>query len=345
MKKIRYASLIVMVGLVGILGTGCGAQSVFGLISDNEAQEETEAQETIAGDNQSEEISETLDGTEENVVEDELDTNIQESRMDSEGNVLVNEINFPDECFRSYIQKFVDTNGDDKLTTDEIDAVELIFVHGGKSKNYNDLESLEGIEYFTNLKELQCYDTQLKTIDCSELKKLETLEIQNTGITELDISKNTQLKNLDCYNTRIKELDISNNIEIEVLNVHDTDISELDVSMLPNLRELLCSGTRIEDIDVSKNGELQSLDVSGTSVSEVDVSNNTKLMGIYCINCSGINDIDITNNKKLQEVRIEGTKIPKMDLSECDEIYYVSCDQDTVIEGVDNSIINRGNDS
>ncbi len=87
----------------------------------------------------------------------------------------------------------------------------------------------------------------------------------------------------------------------------------------------------------------QSLDVSDTSVSKLDISNNKELMGLYCINCSGINDIDITNNEKLQEVRIEGTKIPKMDLSACDEIYYVSCNQDTVIEGVDDSIIKRGN--
>ena len=326
------AAIVGVAGLAGMLFTSCGVYGPAPMPEETETYESTAETDEYIGDNQNEV----------RITEENENTKAEaESVKDEDGNVLVNSSNFPDECFRSYIKKFVDTNGDDKLSTDEIDAVELIFAHGGKSKTYSDLESLEGIEYFTNLKELQCYDTQLKTIDCSTLEKLETLEIQNTDISELDISNNRQLKKLDCYSTKIKDLDVSNNTELEVLNVHKTDISELDVSMLPNLWELLCSGTSIEDIDVSKNEKLQSLDVSDTSVSKVDISNNRELMGLYCINCSGINDIDITNNEKLQEVRIEGTGIPKMDLSACDEIYYVSCDQDTVIEGVDDSIVER----
>ena len=334
MKKMNRAAIVGVAGLAGMLFTSCGVYGPAPMPEETETYESTAETDEYIGDNQNEV----------RITEENENTKAEaESVKDEDGNVLVNSSNFPDECFRSYIKKFVDTNGDDKLSTDEIDAVELIFAHGGKSKTYSDLESLEGIEYFTNLKELQCYDTQLKTIDCSTLEKLETLEIQNTDISELDISNNRQLKKLDCYSTKIKDLDVSNNTELEVLNVHKTDISELDVSMLPNLWELLCSGTGIEDIDVSKNEKLQSLDVSDTSVSKVDISNNRELMGLYCINCSGINDIDITNNEKLQEVRIEGTGIPKMDLSACDDIYYVSCNQDTVIEGVDDSIIKREN--
>ena len=316
MKKMNRAAIIGAAGLAGMLFTSCG---VYGPAP---MPEETEMYESTA---------ET------------------ESVMDDDGNVLVNEINFPDEYFRKFVEKFADSNGDRRLTQEEIDGVESIFVYGGDygggSIRYDDLESLEGISYFTNLKDLQCYETHLKSLDCSSLKNLETLEIQNTDISELDVSNNMQLKKLNCYKNRIKELDLSNNTELEVLNVYDTDISELDVSMLPNLWELLCSGTSIEDIDVSKNEKLQSLDVSDTSVSKVDISNNKRLMGLYCINCTEMNDIDITNNEKLQELRIEGTGISKMDLSECDDIYYVSCNQDTVIEGVDDSIINRDNDN
>ena len=316
------------------------------LVACKEDRMDNEALESSVGENINESSLETFEENDVTIAESSIEETVgMEIGTDNDGNVLVNSSNFPDECFRSYIKKFVDTNGDEKLSTDEIDAVELIFAHGGKSKTYNNLESLEGIEYFTNLKELQCYDTQLKTIDCSTLEKLETLEIQNTDISELDISNNRQLKKLDCYSTKIKDLDVSNNTELEVLNVHETDISKLDVSMLPKLRELLCSGTNIEDIDVSQNEQLQSLDVTDTSVSKVDISKNRELMGLYCINCAGINDIDITNNEKLQELRIEGTGIPKMDLSACDDIYYVSCNQDTVIEGVDDSIIKRDNDN
>ena len=40
-------------------------------------------------------------------------------------------------------------------------------------------------------------------------------------------------------------------------------------------------------------------------------------------------------------VRIEGTRISELDLSHCPNVYYVSCNEDTVVKGVDEQIIER----
>ena len=73
----------------------------------------------------------------------------------AEDDVAINEVNFPNANFRSYVSKNIDTNSDGKLSADEIAEVYDIDV---ESMN---IQSLKGIEYFENVKWLDCSDNQL----------------------------------------------------------------------------------------------------------------------------------------------------------------------------------------
>ncbi|SDB23994.1 hypothetical protein SAMN02910298_01186 [Pseudobutyrivibrio sp. YE44] len=96
--------------------------------------------------------------------------------------IIINSENFPDKSFQNYILKWIDLNKDGKLSKDEIEAVDFISIHGDIADGswdkveYDDLESLAGIEYFTNLKALQCYYTHLKAIDCYDIKSIDIHE-------------------------------------------------------------------------------------------------------------------------------------------------------------------------
>ena len=85
-----------------------------------------------------------------------------------------NGIFFADENFKAYCVENFDANGDGKITLEEAQAVTAIDCSG---KN---ITSLVGIEYFSNL----------KTLNCSN----------NTFLTTLDISGNTSLTTLNCNN-------------------------------------------------------------------------------------------------------------------------------------------------
>lgn len=58
------------------------------------------------------------------------------------------------------------------------------------------LASLKGIEYFTSLTQLLCFDNQLTTLDVSKNTALTALDCSENQLTSLDVSKNTALKRL-----------------------------------------------------------------------------------------------------------------------------------------------------
>ena len=193
---------------------------------------------------------------------------------------------FPDPVFRTYITDTVladntDSEADDAVITEaQMAAIEK---WGSIDlRECSDLTSLQGLEYFTGLQYLYCY---------------------NTGITELDISNNTALEYLYCYNTSITALDVSNNPALTYLRCEDTNISELDVSNNPALYHLFCYNTGITELDVSNNPKLEQLLCYNTNITELDLSNNPALTYLYCYNTS-ITELDLSNNTNLTTIRI-----------------------------------------
>ena len=87
------------------------------------------------------------------------------------GDVAINETNFPDDIFRSYVSEIFDQNGDGILSPDEIENAISI------DCSWKGISSLKGIEYFTAINTLYCGHNQL---------------------TALDVSRNTALKTLGC---------------------------------------------------------------------------------------------------------------------------------------------------
>ena len=110
---------------------------------------------------------------------------------DSEGYVAINEENFPDAHFREYVSKYIDKDDDGSLSPEECAAVKILFDYGIVYKR--DISDLTGIEYFTELEELQCSQLELTSLDLSNNTALIYLDCSYCKLTSLDLSKNTQL--------------------------------------------------------------------------------------------------------------------------------------------------------
>ena len=137
--------------------------------------------------------------------------------------ITINETNFPDENFRNWIlsQEY----GQDGVLTDaEIAEVTFIAIY---EKN---VQSLQGIEFFTALESLQCMRNQLTSLDVSKNTLLRVLGCDENQLTSLDLSKNTLLMILDCSYNKLTSLDISTLTALESLQCHDNQLTSLDVS-------------------------------------------------------------------------------------------------------------------
>ena len=225
---------------------------------------------------------------------------------DSYGPVYITDANVPDKAFREYLLKQFDKDHNGTLYPAERYAVTEIDVN---SKN---ITSLKGIEFFPNLKKLDCGHNRLTSLDVSKNTVLQELVCWENQLASLDVSQNTALQELECFENQLTSLDVSQNPALQKLDCWDNRLTSLDVSKNTELTYLKCSYNRLTELDVSRNTELTYLKCSYNRLTELDVSQNTKLTALYfdtnqitslqADNCTNLTVIFTGGNKYKVEV-------------------------------------------
>ena len=193
----------------------------------------------------------------------------------------MDDIKFMEYCYSNF-----DVNSDGKVSMIEAAAVKEIYV-GKKS-----ITSLNGIEYFTNLEELECSANKL---------------------TSLDVRKNVKLTELFCNENNLTALDVSKNVKLTVLQLRYNEITNIDISKNIALTDLSCYNNKLTSLDVRKNVALTNLSCSSNNLTSLDVSKNVKLEYLYCrknpleiIYINNIHKDNIPHNWELpSDVKIE----------------------------------------
>ena len=102
--------------------------------------------------------------------------------LHASADVEVNATNFPDEAFRNWVLKNVSGASDGVLTDEEIAEVTSI------DCSRKSISNLQGVEYFTALTSLKCYENQLTSLDVSGFTALTFLSCYSNKLTALDVS-------------------------------------------------------------------------------------------------------------------------------------------------------------
>ena len=153
--------------------------------------------------------------------------------------VEISEANFPDAAFRAYVGTSFDADGNLWLTEEEIAAATEISL-----EDYAGLESLQGIGYFEELQYL-CVggSPDLTNVDLSSNTKLVTVNIHDTGLTDLDVSCQT-LSDLSCVRNDLCTLTLGEQPYLWCLICYGNELEELDVVGCPRLVRTARYGTR-----------------------------------------------------------------------------------------------------
>ncbi|MFN8429744.1 MAG: hypothetical protein U0V04_07185 [Spirosomataceae bacterium] len=115
----------------------------------------------------------------------------------------------PDRNFEQYlVEKKIDKDGivNGKMAKEDTRGITELLC------NQKEIQSLEGIEYFVDLKYLDCYKNKLTNLDVSKNLKLTDLKCLANNLTSLDLSKNLSLTRLECYDNQLKELNLRKNL-------------------------------------------------------------------------------------------------------------------------------------
>lgn len=244
--------------------------------------------------------------------------------------LAITKARFPDDNFRNYLLD--QTYGDDGVITDqEISAIVKIDV---TSYNRKTISSLQGIEFFTALTELDCIGNSLTTLDLSKNTKLSTLYCSQNLLSSLDLSQNVALEYLNCFGNQIEDLDLSHNMALTHIACGMNKLKKLDLScnlqlwrvectdnqiselILPETEVLVsvqCYNNRLASLDVSRQTALTTLICYGNSLSALDLSNNAQLDWLWC-NDNDLTKLDVSNNPLLTALDCYGNKIKGDDM-------------------------------
>ncbi len=239
------------------------------------------------------------------------------------GYVEINETNFPDAKFRSFVKENLDKNKDDILDAMEIAAVKMI------EANNMGIKSLEGVGFFTALETLKCWDNELTGLDLSKNTALKDLQCSNSKLQSLDLSQNPNLTQLYCGENPLTTLDLSKNAKLKVLDCSGfanrrTKLTELDLSQNTALESLDCSRNELKQLNVSGCTELEKLSCSSNQLTTLDVSKNVNLTFLNC-GSNQLTALDVSNNPKLEDLSCGYNSLTLLDLSKNPELEILSC--------------------
>lgn len=241
------------------------------------------------------------------------------SAFAAEGDVIINNTNFPDPAFLEFVKKY-DQGNDGKLSTDERNQVYILDVEKSGIKD------LKGIEWFPKLSTLKCSELGLKELNLSQNKELYTLYCSTNNLTQLELSQNTELTYLDCSRNKLTQLNLPVSTKLEKLICYDNQLSALDVNSLGYLTNLSCGKNPLGTLDVSDLTILKSLACYENGLNTLDVENNSYLKDLSC-GGNQLTELDLSHNPKLTELYCSDNQLSQLDLRQNKELTTLQCFQ------------------
>lgn len=260
----------------------------------------------------------------------------------------INAANFPDANFRKVLTAYSSEKVKNVPVLTEADIAKITDLGNEKAdgskveaENLAKVVNFKGIEKLTALKSFTLTNTQknFKALDLSENAALtfvdvsgctnladlklpetaaiETLLLQKTAITAVDVSKYTGLKVLNVSDTKLTALDVKANTELDTLALANVKVAELDVTANTKLRTLDAANCGLTKIDVSANTLLEDLDVSGNSLITLDLTGLTALTADKFKADNNKRNIGtvIDNTYDLKELVADGLDVDKMTIT------------------------------
>ena len=228
----------------------------------------------------------------------------------------VDEKNFPDEEFRSYILKYYDHNDDKYIAADQIDFVTGFTLTG--------CDNLQGIERFTNVK-------SLSLTDCKDLSAIESatsltqLHLTDCKNVTLDFRKFPNLTSLVITNSEISvDIDLSDFAKIKEIEIADSSINNLTLNNCEILFHVYIHGSSANKIVIGNCPVLNSFTADEVrNLNSIAIDDCPKMCGAYVIDCPELTGLAFRKCTSLTFINLFRCGVTEVDLRGCQYIWEV----------------------
>ena len=217
----------------------------------------------------------------------------------------VSYINIPDAAFKSYLVSNFDTDYDGEISYTEAEAVTSMTLN-----SYLGISSLEGIQFFTNLKTFISYSNNYTTLDLSDNHNLQKVDIRDNYLY-------------------LKSLNLGYNENITVLSLYRLyALPSLDVSGLPNLKHFTCNVILFSVFDISYNTDLEFFfyDVGYNYLTSIYFADKyPKMLQLQVNACYKFSNIDLSPFPILTYLSLSFDNISEIDVSDSPNLQFLHC--------------------
>ncbi|MDR6763379.1 hypothetical protein J2Y38_003600 [Flavobacterium sp. 2755] len=208
----------------------------------------------------------------------------------------------------------VDSNNNLEIEVSEVQKVYKLITYRPLAEGV--VRDFTGIEYFSNLKNLNCSGYYSQNLDLTVLKNLEILDCSETyQMKTLNISGLTKLKYLNvahCIN--LIGLDFSGVPNLEYLNCSRLALKTIDLSPLTNLTELECTLNGFSVLDLTGLINLKKVNLLDGQLTNVILNGLSKLEFLDC-GSNAITSLNLTGLTSLEKLSFESNRLKTIDLS------------------------------
>lgn len=123
------------------------------------------------------------------------------------------------------------------------------------------IESLAGIEYFTELTLLDITRNRVSELDLSKNSKLEEAFLGNNELESLSVSGCAALNYLEAFINNLESVDLSNNPLLEEVYLEENDLESIDLSQNTALTQVRLKKNSLTDVKLPNEGALELLEL------------------------------------------------------------------------------------
>jgi len=164
---------------------------------------------------------------------------------------------------------------------------------------------------YNNLETLSLEGSKITKIDVTGLNKLSTLSLYGTDIRQIDgLNTLERLRKLDVSRTdHLAGLNVTNLIQLAELNINNSGIRQINgLSTLKNLETLMANSTKLKIIDVENLTKLKTFDARESAFRQVKGINTLESLETLYV-CTEEEEINVENLKNLKTLGLVGAGI------------------------------------
>lgn len=194
---------------------------------------------------------------------------------ESPDDIRLTEEYFPDPITRRAVSNCVYVNEGDILYKEKLEGGRSLYIYGEQNQTVD----LTGINYLKNLKTFYLFYSNISSIDISGFPELDILNIYESQLDNIDLSKNKKLTEIFIDDSNLSTIDVSNNPELTYLSLNSNKLTSLDLSKCTELTNLDIWDNKISTLDVSHIPNIYYLELGNNGMTSLKIGSNIL---IYC---------------------------------------------------------------